>query len=98
MKVPAITKATLKAFIRKNPEFYIRVTSSFDSMTDSVDRVDDTFTEAKCNSGMVDNTLGYEGIWLVGGSRNYFEAYRKDGFTGYRVSNCCGSFIVAIKE
>lgn len=44
------------------------------------------------------NSLGYEGIHLVGGSRNWFKTYENDQFIGIEVDNCCGSFIVAIQK
>lgn len=41
------------------------------------------------------NTLGYNGVWLVDSSRNWFKHYEDDQFQGIEVYNCCGSFIVA---
>jgi len=43
-------------------------------------------------------TLGYRGIWLVNHSRDSFQAYDDEQFTGIHVYNCCGSFTVAIKK
>lgn len=44
------------------------------------------------------NTLGYRGIWLVNQSRDSFQHYEDEKFTGIKVYNCCGSFIVAIQK
>lgn len=44
------------------------------------------------------NTLGYNGIWLVGGSRDYFSAFDNDEYTGIHVYNCCGSYTIAIQK
>jgi len=41
--------------------------------------------------------LGIEGAWFVGSSRDYFEAYEVDDYKGYRVYNCCGSFVLLAK-
>lgn len=45
-----------------------------------------------------ENTLGYQGIWLVGSSRDHFSPYEDENFTGFEVYNCCGSFVVAVKK
>jgi hypothetical protein len=44
-----------------------------------------------------ENTLGYDGVWLVNGSRNNFAEFADNGFRGIEVYNCCGSFVVAVK-
>lgn len=44
------------------------------------------------------NTLGFQGIWLVNHSRDSFEQYTDEEFIGIKVYNCCGSFIVAIQK
>jgi len=80
-----ITKATFKSFIKKNEgKLFIQCVSSFDGIFDGVEYVHDT--------------LGYNGIWLVGGSRDYFTAFDNGDFTGYEVYNCCGSFIIATQK
>ena len=91
-----ITKTTLKSFIRKNAgNLHVKVRSRFDGMTDCVQSVEDTFTPAE-PAGHVEHTLGIAGVWLVGGSRNSFDAFEADGFRGITVYNCCGSFVVAV--
>jgi hypothetical protein len=45
-----------------------------------------------------ENTLGYEGIYLVNHSRDSFRDYEDDQFIGINVYNCCGNFTVAIQK
>jgi hypothetical protein len=46
-----------------------------------------------------ENNLGFSGVWLVGGSGNYFREYiDSDGYVGINVYNCCGEFTVAIND
>lgn len=96
-----ITKATFKSFVKKNREnLLIKTKSSFDGMTDGIERFKDNGFSKAVEAYRVheEHNLGIQGIWLVNGSRDYFEAYNKDGFVGIEVSNCCGNFVVAIKE
>jgi len=92
-----ITKATFKAFLRKNPRPFIKVGSSFDPMVDCVMQVGDSFEVAKDANYPCENNLGLAGVWLVGGSRDYFTEYADGLLRGIRVSNCCGSFTIAVK-
>lgn len=95
-----VTLATIKSFIRKNKaNLYIMYESHFDGMIDGVRYFDDTkFEKAVSTDKWLGNTLGVSGAWFVGGSRNYFSTYNKDGFFGYHVYNCCGSFTLAVKQ
>jgi hypothetical protein len=94
-----ITLATFKAWIRKNPNFLIMRESGFDPMVDGISYDSSAeFKPALAAAFPCDNNLGFCGIWLVGGSRNTFTEYRKNGFVGIEVYNCCGSFTVAVKE
>ena len=94
-----ITMATLKAFIRKNgSRLYIRVKCRLDGMTDGIEFCDTGFIPAKPAELNYSNNLGIEGAWVVGGSRDRISAFAEDGYEGMRVSNCCGSFILAIKK
>ena len=99
------TLATLKSFVRKNADnLLLRVVSSFDGMTDSVEGnpngkfnpiqqyANGVFASKEINS----NTLGIRGVWLVGSSRDYISTYSQDGLIGYEVYNSCGKFILAI--
>lgn len=92
-----ITKATFKSFLKKNEgKALIKVGSSFDGMYDCVMPVENAgFAPLEKSSNPHENNLGFAGIWLVGGSRNSFEEYNKNGLRGIRVYNCCGSFVVA---
>jgi hypothetical protein len=94
------TLSTLKSFVKKNREaLHIKVRGSFDGMTDCVEHNRDAqflpATESDIDSR---HTLGVNGIWLVLGSRDHITPYFADGFSGYQISNCCGSFIVAVKS
>lgn len=93
-----ITLSTLKKFVRENSgNIYIKVLSSFDGMTDCVERVEDDFKliPIKEDNG---NNLGLSGVHLVGSSRDSFTAYNSDEFEGIKIYNSCGSCIVARKK
>ena len=93
-----ITLATFKSFIKKNREnLLVRVSSDFDGMQDCVVANRDAKFKPAVACGNENNTLGISGVWLVGSSRDYFTEFEVPGYKGFRVSNCCGSFAVAIK-
>lgn len=92
-----ITMATIKSFIRKNEgKVMIKVKSKFDGMVDGVQSVEDSFALAVKSDGNARYTLGVQGAWFVGGSRDYFTEFNNDGIKGYEVYNCCGSFILGV--
>ena len=94
-----ITRATFKTFIARNrANLMIRTESSFDGMTDCVEHTGShTFRPVEdAQPGCENNTLGIQGVWLVGSSRDWFSAFNADDLTGIHVSNCCGSFTVAV--
>jgi hypothetical protein len=94
-----ITKATFKSFIRKNADMlFVNQKSSFDGMTDGIESCHGGFQRAEFGEQHSEHTLGLRGLWLVGGSRNYFDAYEDETFVGIEVCNCCGKSIVAIKK
>jgi hypothetical protein len=95
-----ITLATVKSFIKANrKDLLINVKSSFDGMTDCVERVAGGFVPAgPCEETYHENTLGVKGAWFVGQSRDYFYPYQEDGYQGIKVTNSCGSFILAINH
>lgn len=96
-----ITKATFKSFVNKNrASLFVNVTSSFDGMTDCCESRNGGFREAKVDplKNAEGHTLGVNGIWLVGQSRDYFTAYESAIFTGIEVYNSCGCFIVAVRK
>lgn len=41
--------------------------------------------------------MGIKGAWFVLRGRDYFERIGDQGFTGFHVYNCCGSFDIAIR-
>lgn len=92
------TVATIKSFIRKNrPSLLVKTTSTFDGMCDGVRPCENPgFYPAK-DTDCPERTAGVQGVWLVGGGRDCITPFRKDGFEGYEVYNCCGSFSVAVK-
>lgn len=94
-----ITKATFKSFLRKNEgNVYILTKSHFDGMCDGVVSTGEKeFSPLLKTDNAHNNNLGYHGVWLVGGSRDYFFEYEENGFKGIGVSNCCGRFVVAVK-
>ena len=95
-----ITKSTFKAFIRKaNGNLHIKCLSRFDGMTDCVQQTDNKgFRPAEPTDKFVEHSLGVNGIWLVGGSRDYFTAYDDGQYTGIEVDNCCGNQILALQR
>lgn len=96
-----ITLATVKKFIKENKDnLLIKVESKFDGMTDCVQSVKDNFDKAISTEWSLKtaNTLGIQGAWFVGESRDYFTKYESDSLTGIEVYNSCGSFILAVKK
>jgi hypothetical protein len=95
-----ITLATVKAFIRKNHGgLFIRVGSHFDGMRDCVEfNQDSEFSPALPAERPLKNNLGIQGAWCVLGGRDWFAHFEADGMTGIEISNCCGTFTLAIKR
>ena len=98
-----ITRATIKSFIKKNlGSLYIDRRSNFDGMVDCVMPVVGGFekvrTEDRYTEKSKEYTLGVCGAWFVGQSRDSFEKFENSEFVGFYVSNCCGSFVLAIKN
>ena len=93
------TKSTIKSFINHNEgKLFINVKSSFDGMIDGCAYCNAGFRKAQKDTDNTRNTLGVSGAWFVNGSRDYFTCYNQNGLRGYEVSNCCGHFILAIKD
>ena len=89
-----ITKATIKKFVRDHratDDLYINCRQSFDSMTDGLSTECRRGIQKARDAGHVEYTLGVEGVWILD-ARNYFEPVEREGFVGYEVSNCCGTF------
>lgn len=95
-----ITLASVKSFVKKNANnLYIDVRSSFSGYTDGIESVNSGFLPAEIKPNVnVNHTLGIEGAWFVGSSRDYFQAWENETFTGIKVYNCCGTFILATKK
>lgn len=93
-----ITLATVKKFVRENKDnLFINIESSFDGMTDCIQSRNGRFAKAVPGE-YGGHTLGIKGAWFVGHSDDYFQAYEKENMKGIEVSNCCGSFILAIQK
>ena len=100
-----ITLATFKSFIRKNRDaLLIRTISDFDGQCDGVRNVQDTFhpivgfDPVAERQHICSHNLGLAGVWLVLGGRDYFRAWSDETHSGIYVSNCCGSFILAVAK
>jgi len=97
-----ITLATFKAFIRKADlvpkTIYVKQTSSFDGMVDCVAETKDEFRIVDNIDFSESNTLGIRGLWLVLGGRDHFEKFQGEYLSGIRVSNSCGSSIIATER
>ena len=103
MKSKRTTLATIKSFMKRElkcKNLYVKQLSTFDGMIDMVDDVDDEFTKVELEELNLENRndLGIRGVWFVNDSRDGFEDYSDDDYIGYKVYNCCGSFIVAFKR
>lgn len=94
------TRATVKAFIRKNDgKLLIDTKSRFDGMCDGVRNCDERgFSPVIKTADHIDNTLGIQGAWFVGSSRDYITPFDKDGIMGFEIYNCCGSFSIGIQK
>lgn len=94
-----ITLATVKKFIRENRKvLFIQNNTAFDGMVDGLVPCDKGFRQAVETQNDPNYTLGVTGAYFIPGSRNYFSEYNQNGFKGFRVSNCCGSFILAVQS
>lgn len=83
------TKATFKAFVRKyRSQLQIKVRSTFNGMTDGVEENKNAeFHPIVANDREItcEHTLGICGVWLVGGGRDWFEAWND----GNELQGCC---------
>lgn len=97
-----VTIATIKSFVKREraiDNLYISCKSSFDGMVDCVMPSNDQgMHKVKASTLQEKYTLGIAGAWFVGQSRDYFTPFADDDFIGYEVSNCCGSFIIAMRR
>jgi len=96
-----ITRTTIKSFIKreeKNGNLYVKVKSSFDGMIDCVSQVEDEFRKVENVDFSKEYDFDIKGLWLVGSSRDYFTEFADDNYIGYKISNCCGVSIIAMKR
>jgi hypothetical protein len=95
-----ITRTTIKKFIKDNfDKLYIKQLSIFDGMVDCVmPKKDASFKKVFPDEKNMEDTLGVSGAWFVGESRDDFTLYSDDFMEGYKISNCCGSFVLAIPK
>ena len=74
---------------------FVKEKSRFDGMHDCVmQRENAGFVAATASDGYKP-TLGVNGVWVVGG--DWITPFDSEGFRGYSVSNCCGSFVLAVR-
>ena len=86
--------ATLKSFVRKADSLFIKNVRSFDGMEDCV--TDNENAEYYAVSKQ--EAIGINGVYCVGGSRDYFQYYEDSKYVGIYVFNCCGSSIIATEK
>lgn len=94
-----ITATTFKAFIEKNREnLFVRVRSAFDGMTDGCEACSNIWEPAKASNlkNSDSHTVGVQGVWLVGQSRDSFTAKIENAMIVISVYNCCGAFAVGV--
>lgn len=91
---------TIKSFVlRKSGDLFVKPLSTFDGMIDCVRNFENPEWKKAEFPRMDDkHTFGMAGVWFVGHSDDYLTAYEDQEFTGFEVSNCCGSFILAVKK
>ena len=97
-KTKKITRATLKSFIKKNQDnLFVLTEMDFDGMTDCVSNVKDTPRKVEVSEINFDNQNNFsiKGLWLVGDSRDWFQAFSDELFDGIEISNCCGRYKIA---
>jgi hypothetical protein len=94
-----ITLSTVKSFIRKNSgNLYIDIRSEFNGAIDGLSFYNQGFVKAEKDKQDRSYTLGINGAYFVGSSRDYFSAFENEQFQGITVLNSCGKFILATKK
>lgn len=94
-----ITMATLKAFAWRNENgLFHKTKSSFDGMTDMVERVEGEWQKSEVSNDTRYCKTGILGIYTVGSSRDHLEIYDDGEYFGIEVYNCCGTTILAVKK
>lgn len=96
LKDKKITLATLKKFI-KEEGLFLKIKSKFDGMIDGSAPGKNMYEPVEKTESLISHTLGIEGMWCVGSSRDYF-TYVNDGqYEGIEVYNSCGCVTIARK-
>lgn len=96
LKDKKITLATLKKFIKEDGLF-LKVQSKFSGMTDGIESGKNVYEPVEKTERNVERSLGIEGMWCVGSSRDLF-TYVNDGeYEGIEVYNSCGCVTIARK-
>lgn len=94
-----ITIATVKSFIKKSgSKLHILTQERFDGMQDMVCATGNTEFSPVIPTTFDSRTLGVCGAVFVRGGRDYCAEYNNGVFSGIRISNCCTSFILAVKN
>lgn len=93
-----VTLSTIKSFIKrelKANNLYIQNKSDFDGMIDGIRQLEGGFRKTTATKEITVNNQGVEGAWFVGSSRDHFLPFADENYIGYKIGNCCGSFILA---
>lgn len=99
-KPKKITKSTFRSFIYRNrSRLEFKSLSSYHGGQDAVvENRSASFVVARETTRSFNYTLGIEGVWIVGGSRDYFSTYEDAEYIGIQCHNSCGSFVVAVRK
>ena len=97
METKKITRATFKAFIKKNiANLYTVCFSEFNGMTDGLDFYEDPEVHKETTYDFGNKyTLGLSNVWLCGDDRYSLIEY--NGMHGIKYYNCCGSGAILTK-
>lgn len=82
--------ATLKSFIKKSNNLYVECISAFSGMNDCIEYNN----ERSLIEVSKDKAIGFDGVYCVGQSRDYFQYMETETHYGIKVFNCCGSGIL----
>lgn len=96
-----ITIATLIAFAKRNEgKIYSKEESSYNGMTDGVEKTNGYWQPSKIKTKGEQQfyKTGIDGVYTVGGSRDYLTIYEDSQYYGIEVYNCCGTTILAVKK
>ena len=96
-----ITRTTLKSFLKKNEGMILsKTTSRFDGMVDCVMPTGQKeFIQDKGHYDPTkERTLGFDNVYLVGDSRDYFDLIDDENHKGIRGYNCVGAWQVVVPK